>query len=173
MSGTGAPVEMVWQGGVLRPVSPYWLRRAQKEFGEGEVVRIVRHHERSMGAHNAYFAQIENAWKSLPPMMEERFPSADHLRRYALVKAGYCHSDSIVCPSHADALRVSAFVRGADEFAVVTVNKNVVTRYTPKSQSYRNMDKKTFMESKEKTLEVIADLLGVTAGELDAAKEVA
>jgi hypothetical protein len=167
---SGAPIEAAWDGEVFRPVSPYWVRRADKDFSKGEVLRLVNQQARSTNSHNHYFAAVASAWENLPPLVAERFNSPDALRKYALIKGGYCTSDSITCPSHADALRVAAFVRPTDEFALVTVTKNVVTRYIAKSQSYREMDKKTFAESKDRVLEIIAELIGVTSAELKAAQ---
>lgn len=169
MTGTGAPVEMVWADGILRPISPYWLRRAEKEFTEGEVYRIVDQPERSTASHQHYFAAINEAWRNLPPLLAERFPSAEHLRRYALIKAGYSNSQSMPCGSPAAAQRFAAFVRPLDEFAVVSVEGSVVAVYTSKSQSYRHMDKKTFQASKDAVLGVLADMIEVSKSELSEA----
>lgn len=167
---SGAPIECIWNGAAFRPVTPYWVRRADKEYAKGEVLRLVNQQARSTNSHNHYFAAVANAFDNLPPLVAERFNSPDALRKYALIKGGYCTSESVVCPSHADALRVAAFVRPIDEFALVTVAKNVVTRYVAKSQSYREMDKKTFAESKDRVLEIIAELIGVTSNELKASE---
>lgn len=162
------PIETIWDGEVFRPTSPYWVRRADREYARGEVIRVVELPERSSAAHNFYFAAVQNAFDSLPPLMAERFSSPDALRKYCLIKSGHCYSDSIVCPSHADAMRVAAFVRGADEFALVDVKKNLVMRFTPKSQSFKAMGKEEFAKSKDDVLRVLSELLGVTAGELKA-----
>ncbi len=168
---SSGPINCYWTGEVFAPVSPYWARRADKEYGRGEVLRMIDQPERSTNSHNHYFAAIQSAWESLPPLLAERFNSADALRKYALIKGGHCHSDSITCPSHADALRVAAFVRGTDEFALVIVKKGLVTRYTPKSQSYRSMSKAEFQQSKDDVLRVISELLGTSQTELtDAGK---
>lgn len=167
MSGN-APIEAFWTGEVFQPCSPYWARRADRVFTRGEVLRLVDEPQRSNAAHNHYFASIQNAFDSLPPLVAERFNSPDALRKYALIKGGFCDSDSVTCPSHADALRVAAFIRPMDEFALVTVKKNVVTRFVPKSQSFRSMGKEEFQASKTSVLEIIADLIGVSAAELQA-----
>jgi hypothetical protein len=165
-----APIECFWNGEVFKPVSPYWVRRADKDYVKGEVYRLADQPVRSTNSHNHFFASVENAWHNLPPLMAERFNSPDALRKYALIKGGFCTSESITCPSHADALRVAAFVRPADEFALVTVSKAIVTRYTAKSQSYKAMGKEEFKASKDKVLDIIAELLGVSGNELRAAE---
>ena len=166
-----APIECHWDndGQVFRPTSPYQARRAAKDYGDGEVVRLVELPERSTASHQHFFASVEDAHASLPPLMAERFPSPEHLRKYALVKSGHCYSDSMVCSSHAEAARIASFVRARDEFSLVTVSKNVVTRYVPKSQSYRSMGKEEFAKSKDDVLRVIAELLDVSKSELSGA----
>lgn len=161
-----APIPCMFDGEAFKPVSPYWIRRAAKDYGQGEVVRMIEQPERSGASHNHFFVSVENAWQSLPPLLAERWPSAEHLRKYCLIKAGYCYSDSIVCPSKADAMRMAAFARAGDEFALVDVTRNVVTRYRAKSQSYRAMGKAEFQASKDAVLDVIAGILDVSKTEL-------
>ncbi|WP_216073446.1 hypothetical protein, partial [Acinetobacter baumannii] len=72
-------------------------------------------------SHNHEFAWLHEAWHSLPERYAEQFPSSEHLRKYALIQAGYSNSHSLVCGSKAEALRLAAFIRPMDEFAVVTV----------------------------------------------------
>lgn len=166
MSNAGSPIEALWDGKVFRPTSSYMVRRADKQFAKGEILRLVDHGDRSTATHNHYFASVQNAFDNLPPLMAERFSSPDALRKYALIKAGFCTSDSIGCPSHADALRVAAFVRSADEFALVIVSKSMVTRYVAKSQSFKSMGKKEFADSKEAVLRVLSEMIGVAKQEL-------
>ena len=103
---------------------------------------------------------------SLPEHDQERWPSAEHLRKWALIKGGYCMSNAIVCKSKAEAQRVGAFIKPIDEFAVVTIMGNVVTRYTAMSQSKRAMGAKIFQESKTKIMEIVSEILGVDPGQL-------
>ena len=161
-----SPIECTWNGEVFTPTSPYMQRRADKQFGKGEILRLLHNPERSTKSHNHLFAAVEDTWRQLPPLMAERFTSPDALRRYALIKSGHCYSNSITCPSHADALRVAAFVRSNDEFSIVTVEKNVVTKYTAKSMAYTAMSKDEFKKAKEDVLGVLANILGVAKGEL-------
>lgn len=169
-----APVECAWVDGVFRPTSPYQVRRAAKDYAEGEIVRLVELPKRSIPSHNHLFIIIEEAWESLPPLMAERFPTAKHFRKYLLVKAGHCNSDSLICSSHAEAERVAAFTRSTQEFAVVTVTKNVVTRFVPKSISRQAVpSNKDFQKIKDNVLREMAELLDVTAKELNIAGQAA
>jgi len=62
---SGVPIEMVWDGEAMRPVSPYWLRRADKEFVRGEIYRIVDQPERSHKSHAHFFAAINEVITNL------------------------------------------------------------------------------------------------------------
>ena len=53
-----------------------------------------------------------------------------------------------------------------DDHAVVVVRDKVIIVYTAKSQSYRAMGKKAFGESKEAVLNILAQLVGTTAEDL-------
>lgn len=153
------PFQAVYADGVLRPLQRFHNALAA-EFGEGEVVTLERREGRSRASHNAYFAQVEEAWSNIPEHMAERWATPDHLRRWALIKAGYRDERSIACASKAEALRVAAFVRPLDEYAVVVVREAVVTVLTAKSQSLKAMGKVDFQDSKTKVLDVLADLIG-------------
>lgn len=163
-----APLDFVWDNDaqVLRPYSPYWARRAASVWGPGEILRIVNQQERSVATHRHYFASIHEAWANLPPLMADRFPSDKHLRKWALIKAGYCNTHSLPCGSPDMARKMAALVRPIDEFSIVQVRGSVVEVFTAKSQSMEAMDKKTFRESKEKVLDIIAAEIGLARQEL-------
>lgn len=160
-----APLLLRYEGeGEFKPASVYWAGRADKDFVIGEVYRMVEHHDRSANSHRHYFAVIADAWRNLPDSMLQEFPTAEHLRKKLLVKAGYADERSIVCASKAEAQRVAAFIKPMDEYAVVIVREAVVRVYTAQSQSMRAMGKKAFQESKTKVMDAIDDLLGVERG---------
>lgn len=167
----GRPIESCWDGEAFRPVSPYMARVADRQFARGEVLHLIDQGERSSRSHQHFFASVHEAWANLPPLMAERFPSSDHLRRYALIKAGFCNSHSLPCGSPAAARRAASFVRPLDEFSLVTVEGSVLHVFTAKSQSYKAMGKADFQRSKDEVLRVIAEMIGVAKQELsDAGK---
>lgn len=141
---------------------PLRPRLADKEYCIGELYRLGVIEERSRNTHNHYFALLHEAWSNLPDDLAERFQTEEHLRKYALVKAGYFDERSIVCGSKAEAQRVAAFIKPMDDFAIVTVSEATVRVYTAKSQSKRAMGAKDFQDSKTKVLEIVAALIGVT-----------
>ena len=155
-----APIIFEFDGEVMRPQQRYaW--QARRLFAVGAAYPRVIHEERSDATHRHYFAAINEAWKNLPEALSKKHPSAEHLRRWALVKAGYADERSIVCDSNAEALKVAAFIKPMDDYAVVIVRDEVVRVFTAKSQSARAMDKKSFQESKSAVLEIVAELIGV------------
>lgn len=163
MSDACPPEPFEWDGEVMRPLRP---RRADAFYTVGERYIMAPVEQRSDPSHRHEFAWLREAWMTLPDQMAERFPTSEHLRKFALIKAGYCDGHTITCASKAEALRVAAFIRPIDEFAVVVTNGATVTRYTAKSQSRRAMGGKVFQESKQAIMEVIAGMLGVDPGQL-------
>lgn len=163
MSDAIPPMTFAWDGEAMRPLAP---KLADKHYVVGENYRLVPHEDRSVNSHNHFFASVADAWQNLPEHLAEQFQSSEHLRKYALIKAGYCDKRSIVSATEADANRMASFIKPLDEYAVVTVSERVVTVYTAKSQSTRAMGRAAFQDSKEKVLQIVADLVGVKTDDL-------
>jgi hypothetical protein len=162
-----APLYYSWDGDSFRPL-PRFAERARKQFAVGEKYRLVEEHERSQQSHNHYFASVTEAWKQLPHDIADQFPSVEHLRKWALCKAGFADERSIVAGSNDEARRIAAFVRPSDPYAVITVSGSVVKVFTAKSQSRKSMGAKDFQASKTAVLEIIAGLVGVDVETLSA-----
>lgn len=160
------PLPFYWSGEAMIPVNAAVARRCAQAYGEGETVTLAPVEARSAASHRQYFAAVNEGWHSLPEHLADRFPTADHLRRWCLIRAGYSDSHSIVCSSAAEARRVSAFIGPIDEFSVVTVQGSTVTRFTARSQSMRAMGKQEFEASKRAVLDYIAGMIGVDADAL-------
>jgi hypothetical protein len=161
-----APILCEWDGDAFVPVNQSWARRADQHYTVHERYSIAPIEERSQRSHAHYFASVNDAWKNLPEHMTERFPTSEHLRKWALVKAGWRDERSIVCASKAEAQRVKSFIRPMDDYAVVIAREAVVLVYTAKSQSVRAMGKADFQKSKDDVLQVLAEMIGTTAGEI-------
>lgn len=157
---TTAPILFEWTGEAMVPHARF-QRDCDASFVVGEVYRLAVQEHRSQASHSHYFAAIHEAWMNLPEHLAEWFPTAEHLRKHALIKAGYRDERSIVCNSKAEAQRIAAFIKPMDEFAVVTTHEAVVTVWTAKSQSKAAMGKQVFQESKNKVLDVLAEMIGV------------
>lgn len=159
------PLWFYWSGDHMVPLTRF-ADRARKQYTVGEKYRLVEEHERSQVTHNHYFATIEEAFRNLPEDIAASYPTSTHLRRWALCKAGYADERSIVATSNEEARKIAAFIRPSDPYAVITVSGNVIKVFTAQSQSKKAMGAKTFQDSKTKTLDIIAGLVGVDADAL-------
>ncbi len=158
MSAPIAPLAFRWDGESMVPVSAV---AADRQYAIGETYRLVPYEGRSHRSHNHYFAAVEEAWRNLPETLADQFPTPEHLRKYALIKAGYRDQTTIALATKEDAKRIARVVRGLDEFALVTVVGTIITVYTARSQSTRAMGAKTFQQSKNDVLDVLAGMIGV------------
>jgi len=161
----GTPLAYRWSGTGFE-VLPRHQKAADQDFVIGEIYQLEQVHERSAKSHAQYFAAINQGWLNLPELAAESFPTAESLRKYCLIKAGFHDKRSIQCSSKAEALRLAAFIRPMDEYAIVTVTGSLVTVYTAQSQSYRAMGKETFQKSKQAVLDLISDMIGVETKDL-------
>lgn len=156
------PLTFEWTGDSFKPASPAWQRAADKHYVIGERYQLVEYQDRSTASHNHFFAAVESAWQNLPEGIAVEYPTAEKLRKHALIKAGYADSQTFVCGSKAEAARLCTWLRPKDEFGIVSVNGPTVTWFTAKSQSMRAMGKEEFQRSKDAVLAVLADMIGTT-----------
>jgi hypothetical protein len=153
--------------GEFQPASDQAKSEADRHYVIGEVYRLAPNYGRSENSHRHQFASIHDAWANLPPDLHMLYPSADHLRKWALIKSGWCNSMTFVMADGAHAKTLARELRNYDEFAVVQVKDNVVIRTTAKSQSRKAMPGEAFQKSKSDCLAVIAELLGTTPEALE------
>jgi len=161
------PIPMRWEGDGFKPL-PRFAAECDKHFVVGEVYRLAVVEDRSKRSHDHFFACVDDAWGNLPERWAVRFPSPDHLRKWALIKAGYADSRQYVCASEDDAWKLGAFIRPLNGYAVVTVDGCVLTVWEAQTQSMKAMKKARFQESKVAVLDIIAGMIGVPAATLAA-----
>lgn len=153
------PELFTWDGDAMVPRHP---RRADQLFVVGEVYPLIVHEDRSSATHNHEFAWLREAWLNLPEVMADLYPTPEHLRKRALIEAGYYDETIVDAGNNAAALRVAAVFRAREEFSLVIVRGPAVVIRTAKSQSRRAMNKKEFQESKTAIMEVISTIVGVS-----------
>ena len=158
------PIRMRWDGEVQRPINSTWAKRAAAQWTIGVEYDIDAQEPRSVRSHNHFFASIADVWGTLPERLAERFPNAEALRKHALIRTGYRDERSFVCNSKAEAIRLAAFVRPMDDYAIVVVSEAVVIVYTAKSQSRKAMGCKAFQQSKQDVLDFLDQMIGVERG---------
>ncbi len=164
------PLFYRWEGDGFKPI-PRLAKEADKRFVIGEIYSLDEIQDRSPNTHRHYFAAIKEAWVNLPAGAAAEFPTPEHLRKFALVRCGFFDKRSIATSSKTEALRVAAFIKPMDDYAIVTTSNSLVEVFTAKSQNHRAMDRKEFAESKNKVLEYVASLIGTTHKALEGAAE--
>lgn len=162
------PMDFNWNGEVFTPIHP---KLADKHFVVGECYRLEVIEDRSAASHRFYFACLNEAHKNLSEELAQRFPTMDHLRKWALIRSGHRDEKSFVCSSRAEALRFATFLRPMDDFSVVITSESAVTVFTAKSQSMRSQGKKSFEESKSAVLDIVSALIGTDRETLTANAE--
>lgn len=160
-----APLTARWTGEALQPIGRS-AREADAYFVIGQTYQIVEHKNRSSATHNHEFAWLHEAWRNLPEELAELYPSVEHLRKRALIQAGYFDEQAVDAGSNAAALRVAALIRSREEFSLVLVKGAFVLIRTAKSQSRRAMNAKEFQESKSAVMAIVSDMIGVEPGDL-------
>lgn len=164
----GAPLTFRWDGEAMIPLI-HCRKQADEQFVIGQAYRMTEYEERSLATHNHEFAWLATAWENLPEAIAPTYPTPEHLRKRALIEAGYFHETAVDAGSHAAAIRVAAAVRSLDEFALVIVQGAFVLIRRAKSQSRRAMKKDEFQKSKSAIMDVVAEMLGVSPDSLEKA----
>ena len=73
---------------------------------------------------------------------------------------------TVVCENKEAARKFTIECRKQEVFAVVDVEDNVVSMWTPESQSYKAMGKERFNKSKSDVLDWIAKVIGADPADL-------
>lgn len=167
----GAPLPLVYEGqGVFRAI-PRAVAACVERFGQGEVVTMEEIEERSEISHRHEFAWLREVWATLPESIAADFPSAEHLRKRALIATGWCTVRDYPCTSRAEAVRLAATLRGElDDYAAVIVSDAVVRVCRAKSQARNKMKAADFQASKTSVLQWVGDLIGATPDQIQNAR---
>ena len=159
------PIPFSWDGEAMVPLKGFGAA-CDRAYVIGQVYRLAPAEERSAKSHSHFFAAVHDAWANLPEKIAPRFPTSEHLRKFALVKAGYCDVHEIIAADDRQAMEAATLFRQIDGYAVITINGPVVTVHRAQSQSRQAMRGKAFQESKTAVLDIISEMIGVDAGTL-------
>lgn len=141
-------------GGMFRCLHPNRIKLAP---GEVHGWQMAEH--RSKASHDHFFACINEAWKNLPEDLAEELPSPEHLRKWALIKAGFCTETKVVCANNEEALKLAAKAGRMDRYSIINIGGRVVTIWTADSQRRDEMGRKVFQEAKERALHIVSGLI--------------
>lgn len=150
---------MKYEGGnIFRCLHPSRIKVA---VGDVHGWQMAEH--RSKSSHDHFFAVINEAWKNIPEDMADDFPSPEHLRKWALIKAGFCSETRVVCANNGEAMTLATKAKAMDKYSVVSIDGKAVTIWTADSQRRDAMGRQAFQEAKERALHIISSLLGIDA----------
>lgn len=114
-------LELAYQGdGTFRTASPFDFKLAQKQLGEGEIIRVSVSRGRSSKQNRMFHALVQAAFDNQchGPMLE----TVDHMKAYLLIRAGHCNETRIPTAKQsakdvvATARHMSAFLRQHYDF---------------------------------------------------------
>lgn len=157
------PLPFTYQGQGVFHALPHAVAGCAEHYSQGEIVRLAPVEERSEISHRHEFAWLRDAWQTLPDAIMADYPSAEHLRKRALIATGWADIRDYPCASRAEATRLAAALRGElDDYAVVIVRDAVVRVARAKSQARDKMNRADFQASKQAVIEYVAGLLDVS-----------
>lgn len=168
-----------WDGEAMVLARPRYSERADEQFVVGQTYILDIHtpeDARSRRSHAHYFALVGEYWQNLPERLtgEPWALTPEFLRHYALIRTGHVNVETFTCGTRAEALRWRGMLpapvndKGERVYAIYNVEGSVLTRITPKSQSYKYMKAKAFQKSKTDVLDFLADLIGARLSEVAA-----
>lgn len=166
---SGLPLLFTWDGEAMWPRAAF-RKEADRQFVVGETYRLGEIADRSDASHAHQFAFINEAWKNLPERLAADFPTANHLRKRALIETGFFHETILDVGTPEAAVKVATTLRAKDEFAWIVVRGGVVVMREAKTQKRTAMDKAEFQASKDAILEWVSQLIGVEPGALQNAR---
>lgn len=150
---------------VAEPKFQEMCRRQFGGFGEERIV-LTGLENRSMKSHDHFFACVARAWENLPDDVVARYPTAEHLRKWALVQEGWCDEQTFVMKNDGQAAVIGRKLRKLDEYAVITVRDGVCHVFTAKSMSGTNMKHEAFQECKDAVLGRLSQMCGIDVAAL-------
>lgn len=168
---TAPPIPFMYEGDGRFAALPRARDLCAEHYGQGEVVMLAPVEERSEVSHRHEFAWLKDVWATLPETIAADFPSAEHLRKRALIATGWCMTQDYACGSKTEARRWAVNLRReTDEYTVVDVSESIVRVHRAKSQARGKMNRTDFQASKTAIIEWISDLIGVTPAQVENAR---
>jgi hypothetical protein len=160
-----------WEGDGFRTLnaSQMWC---DANLVVGRIYKLEPVQPRSMASHRHQFAFIKEGYDQLPEQYAEQFTNEEHLRKWLLIMEGYADTEDHVFHDLFDmekALKLQRRVNELDkQYAVIRVDyENLTYRVIKaKSQSVKEMGPKEFQESKQRILERLSAMIGITPEEL-------
>lgn len=151
-----------------------YVNVAKRQYHDREEYPMVPLEARSRKSHNAYFAQVNEAFDNLPEPLAPRWPTSEHMRKWLLIETGWFDEKEFEYEgptAKRDGRRLGTFIRAESEFARISIHAitdrkvKVIVRVA-KSQSAAAMGKADFEASKKAVLEELEAMIGLARGDL-------
>lgn len=172
MSG-GTPLAFRWTGEEFIPLNRSVQKACDERFVVDQHYFLEEQAERSAKSERHYHASIREAHKNLPENLAMEYPTPNHLRKRALIQAGYFDEQIIDAGTMAAAERVARGIRSfpGEAFSLVFIRKQFVVVRRPRSQSRPAMNKEEFQKSKDDVLDIVAGMISVPVATLTKQQE--
>ena len=143
---------------------PRYGNVCKRQYEEGCEYPMVPLEARSRASHNAYFAQVHDAFQNIPESIAARWPTEEHLRKWSLVETGWFNESEIDCADEKAARQTAVLMRSFDDYARISVHGSKVIIRRAKSQAVPAMAKEEFEASKKSVLDLLEHMTGVPRG---------
>jgi len=173
------PVQFVWMmvdvcdpdSGEVRAAHamvplPRFVQLATRQYEVGEQYAMGPVENIPGRSRAPLFIAVKEAWNNLPED-DKRFPSDEHLRKRALVAAGWAHHTQHVLDTVADAIKVVEGFRKLDAYAVIKRSENVVDVWIAKSIGAGAITAEDWKVVKQRALDFVAEVANTTRTELE------
>lgn len=147
---------------------------ANRQFVDQEDYPMAPLEPRSRASHNAYFAELNEKYDSMPEDLAEvgrrlnlktipqgGFVDSEHFRAWALCETGHCDTIDSSFDSKEEAQKLARYYRKKTLYAQVLVRGSHVTIKEPFSQSAAAMSKEPFETSKRDVLDLLSAMIGI------------
>lgn len=146
----------------FEPLGVHAFAAFKKQYHPGQRVVLIEHKERSGKSHRHWFSCLKEAHDNLPERWAIEFPTVEKLRKYVLIRVGWCNHTAYACDTERDATTLMRALKSIDEFALVKREGSVVNYFVAKSQSEEEMNAEEFARVKDRALDFLAQMLGTS-----------
>lgn len=160
------PIMFLWTEDEIMAPLGRMLPLARRQYAIGETYALGPVENIAGSSRAPLFIAVKNAWNSLPED-DKRFPTEEHLRKRALVAAGWATHRQVVMNTPEDAMKMVAAARALDAYAVITVKENVVDIWVAKSIGAGQITAEEWKVVKPRALDFVAEQINTTRTELE------
>lgn len=133
----------------------------------GNTFELETIEDRSNEHHRWLFAVVKKVFENLPEVHAEQFKNPEHLRKRALIEAGWCRHIKMHADDAPEIMRLCIWL---DPYMLISAGLHGVNIYQAKSMRMKRnggeLTKEKFKEVVERMLHYMAGLIGLDPAEL-------